>query len=127
VAGGTLLGDTQPLTLDAYGGVDCVGTCIIDFNIECMDFYPGMLTLRWNCYGTYACIPGRVTITDSDDTGSRTRVYAISCVWASTTVPYLCQVMSASVPQGRGAGLAYPVNGSPQVGWFDAQVPPGSG
>jgi hypothetical protein len=104
-----------------------MGTCIIGFNIECMAFHQGMLTLRWNCYDTYACIPGRATITDSDDTSSRTRVYAVSCLWASTAVPYLCQVMSASVPRCRGAGLAYPVNGSPQVGWFDAQVPPGSG
>jgi hypothetical protein len=31
LGGGTLLGDTQPMTLDACGGVDCLDTCIIDF------------------------------------------------------------------------------------------------
>jgi hypothetical protein len=30
VGGGALLGDTQPPALDACGGVDCLGTCIID-------------------------------------------------------------------------------------------------
>jgi hypothetical protein len=32
-----------------------------------------------------------------------------------------------SHPRGRGAGHAYLENGSPRVGWLDAQVPPGSG
>jgi hypothetical protein len=32
-----------------------------------------------------------------------------------------------SRPRGRGASHAYLENGSPRVGWLDAQVPPGSG
>jgi hypothetical protein len=32
--GGALLGDTPPPVLDIYGGVDCLGICIIDFYIE---------------------------------------------------------------------------------------------
>jgi hypothetical protein len=38
LGGDTLLGDTQPSTLDACGGVDCLDTCIIDFYIERMAF-----------------------------------------------------------------------------------------
>jgi hypothetical protein len=38
VGGGALRGDTQPPVLDACGGVDCLGICIIDFYIEHMDF-----------------------------------------------------------------------------------------
>jgi hypothetical protein len=63
---------TQPLALDACGGVDCLDTCIVDFYKECMAFYQGVLTLRSNYYGTYACIPSRVIITDSDGTGPHT-------------------------------------------------------
>jgi hypothetical protein len=45
VVGGSLLGDTQPLDLDACGGMDCLSTCIIDFYIEHVAFYHGLLTL----------------------------------------------------------------------------------
>jgi hypothetical protein len=91
-----------------------------------MAFYQGMLTLHWNYYGTYVCIPGQVTIIDSDETGPRTRVYAIRHVWAPTVMPYLCQVMSASIPRDHNASHAYPVHGSTRVGWLDAWLPPGS-
>jgi hypothetical protein len=49
--GGTLQRDMQPLVLDACGGVDCLGTCIINFYIERMDFtrvclpYVGIITV----------------------------------------------------------------------------------
>jgi hypothetical protein len=39
-------------------GYAYLGTCIIDFYMEHMVFYHGMLTLRWNYYGVYGCIPG---------------------------------------------------------------------
>jgi hypothetical protein len=91
LGGGALLGDTQPLTLDACGGADCLDTYIIDF-----DTYQGMLTSCRNYYSAYACIPSRVTITDSDGMGPRTQVYAIRCAWAPMVVAYLCQVMNAS-------------------------------
>jgi hypothetical protein len=48
-----------------------------------------MITLCWNRYGVYACIPGQATISDSDETGPRTRVYAIRCVWAPIAASYL--------------------------------------
>jgi hypothetical protein len=54
--GGALLGDTQPPTLDAYGGIDCLSACIIDFYIESVAIYYGTLTLCRKCYGTYVCI-----------------------------------------------------------------------
>jgi hypothetical protein len=98
LGGGALLGDTKPLALDACGGVDCLDTYIIDFYTERMTFYMGMLTLCWNYYGAYACIPGQVTITDNDAMGPCTRVYAVRRVWAPVATPYLHQVMSASVP-----------------------------
>jgi hypothetical protein len=75
-----------------------------------------MLTLHWNYYDVYVCITGRVTITDSDGMGPCTRVYAIRRVWAPTVMPYLRQVMSASVPQGRCAGRGYPYMEAPRWG-----------
>jgi hypothetical protein len=47
-----------------------------------------MLTLRWNHYDAYACIPGQVTISDSDGMGPRTQLYAVRCFWAPMAVPY---------------------------------------
>jgi hypothetical protein len=52
VGGGALLEDTQPPVLDACGGVDCLGTCIIVLYKEHMDFtrvclpYAGIITMR---------------------------------------------------------------------------------
>jgi hypothetical protein len=126
LGGVTLLGDTRPPTLDACGDANFLDTSIIDFDIECMALYQGMLALHWNYYGAYACIPGRVTITDSDGMGPRTQVYAARHAWAPVAVPYLHQVMNACFSRGRGANRAYPVHGSPRVRWLDAQVPPGS-
>jgi hypothetical protein len=126
VGSGALLGDTQPAALDTCGGVDCLVTCIIDFYIERMTFYQGMFTLRWNCYGAYAHIPGRATITDSDGKGSCTHGYVVRCAG------FCGRALSSSSngcfhPPRPGADLAYSVNGSPRVGWLDARVPPGLG
>jgi hypothetical protein len=38
VGSGALLGDARPLDLDTYGGVDCLGTYIINVCIGCMAF-----------------------------------------------------------------------------------------
>jgi hypothetical protein len=121
---GALLGDTQPSALNARGGAHCLDTCIIDFYIKCMAFYQGMLTSRWNYYSAYACIPGRVTIIDSDGTGPHTRVYPIRHISAPVAMPYLHQVMNASFSQGGSVGRAYPIRGSPRVRCLDARVPP---
>jgi hypothetical protein len=112
VGGGTLLGETQPLALDAYRIVDCLGTCIIDFYTEHITVYQGMFTLCWGYYCPYACIPGRVTITDSDRTGPRTQVYVVRCTWSSAVVPYFRQVMSASIPGPSQVGVR-----EGQAGW----------
>jgi hypothetical protein len=82
-------GYTQPLVLDAYGGVDCLGTCIMDFYIAHKAFYQGKFTLCWNYYAAYACTPSRITTTDSDGTGPHTRVYVVKCAWALAVMPYL--------------------------------------
>jgi hypothetical protein len=74
----------------------------------------------------YMCIPDRVIITDSDGMGPYSRVYVVGCMSALTVVPYRRWVMSAPIP-GRGAGHAYPENGSSEVGWLDSRVPPGLG
>jgi hypothetical protein len=87
LGGDALLGDTQPPALDTCGGVDCLDTCIIDFDTEHIDFYQGLHTSCWNYYGAYTCIPDRVTIIDSDGTGPRTRVYAIRRAWAHVDMP----------------------------------------
>jgi hypothetical protein len=57
LVGGTLLGDTQLLALDACGGVDCLSTYTIDFYIAHVAFYHGPLTLCGECYGVCMCIP----------------------------------------------------------------------
>jgi hypothetical protein len=51
-------------------------------------FYQGRIALRWTYYDAYACIPGQVTISDSNGTGPCTRVYAIKCAWAPVVIPY---------------------------------------
>jgi hypothetical protein len=38
-------------------------------------------------------------------------------------LPYLRGVMTAPIPQGRGASRFYRKSGSPRVGWLDARVP----
>jgi hypothetical protein len=48
-----------------------------------------MFSLRWDCYDAYACIPGQVTILNSDGMGPYTRVYVVKCAWAPSVVPYL--------------------------------------
>jgi hypothetical protein len=62
-------------------------------------------------------------ITDGDGIGPYTRVHAVGCLPASACL-YHCQVMNAR-PQGRGAGHAYLVGGSPGVEWLSTWVPPG--
>jgi hypothetical protein len=89
LGGGTLLGDTQPPALDACGGADCLDIYIIDFYTKCMAFYQGMYTSHWNYYGAYACIPSRVTITNSDGMGHRARVFVVRRAWAPVAMPYL--------------------------------------
>jgi hypothetical protein len=64
VVGGILLGDTQPPALDTCGDINCLSTCIIDFYIEHVAFYHGLLTLCGECYGAYMCILDRVITTD---------------------------------------------------------------
>jgi hypothetical protein len=54
---GTLLRDTQPLALDACGGIDWPSTYIIDFYIGHVAFYHGPLTLCGECNGACMCIP----------------------------------------------------------------------
>jgi hypothetical protein len=66
VGGGALLGGYACPGLGCLWNVDCLGTCITNFYMECVAFYHMILTLWWNCYGVYVCIPGRVTTTDSD-------------------------------------------------------------
>jgi hypothetical protein len=51
-------------------------------------FYQGMFALRWNYYYAYACVPGQVTITDSDGMGPRTRVYAVRRTCAPAAMPH---------------------------------------
>jgi hypothetical protein len=43
----------------------------------------------WQHFGVYACIPSRAIISDSDETGPSTRVYAVTCEWAPAVVSYL--------------------------------------
>jgi hypothetical protein len=38
VGGGALLGDAKAPGLDIYGGADCLGTCVIEFYMECIAF-----------------------------------------------------------------------------------------
>jgi hypothetical protein len=47
-----------------------------------------MLTLCWNRYDVYACVPGRVTILDSDGAGPALEYMLIGCVWILVVVPY---------------------------------------
>jgi hypothetical protein len=51
-------------------------------------FYQGRITIRWTHGDAYACIPGQVTILDSDGTGPRTQVYVVRCAWAPMAMPY---------------------------------------
>jgi hypothetical protein len=88
MVGDSLLGGTQPLTLDACENIDWLSTCITGFYIEYAAFYHGMFTLCMGCCGMYMCIIDRVTIMDSDETGPCTPVYAVRCAWASTPVPH---------------------------------------
>jgi hypothetical protein len=81
--------NTKALGLDIYGGVDCVGTCVIEFYIDHIVFYLDTLTLRWKHYGVYACIPSRAIISDSDGTSPSTRVYAVRCASAPAAMSYL--------------------------------------
>jgi hypothetical protein len=52
VGGGALLGDVKPPGLDICGGVDCLGTCVIEFYMECIAFtricfpYVGIIIMR---------------------------------------------------------------------------------
>jgi hypothetical protein len=99
VASGTLVGDTQPPTLDACGGIDCLSTCFIHFYIEHVAFYHGPLTLCGECYSVSMCIHDQVITMNSDGTGPCTRVYVVGCTWASMAVPCRRWVMSAPVPE----------------------------
>jgi hypothetical protein len=38
VGGGALLGDAKAPGLDICGGADCLGTCVIEFYMECIAF-----------------------------------------------------------------------------------------
>jgi hypothetical protein len=90
---------TQPPTLVARESIDCLSTCITNFNKEYAAFYHGMFTLCEGCYGAYMCIPDQVTITGSGGMSLYTRVYAIGCAWAPAAVPHHRQVMSAPAPE----------------------------
>jgi hypothetical protein len=122
--GGDLLGDTQPPTLHACGGIECLSTCITDFYIEYVAFYYGTLTLCGKCCGTYVCIPDLVTKIDNDGMGPCTRVYTIGCAWASATFPYHHRVISAPIPEASVMALLFWIAEAPEwEGWTPESLP----
>jgi hypothetical protein len=48
-----------------------------------------MFTLCEGHYGVYACIPGRVILSVSDEMDPSTRVYAVRCACAPAAMSYL--------------------------------------
>jgi hypothetical protein len=102
--------------MDACESIDCLSSCIIDFYIEHTTFYHRTFTLCGGCYNMCMYIPDRVTITDSDGMGPCTRVYAVSCAWASVGVPHHHQVMSAPAP--KAAVLAMLIRRMEAPKWY---------
>jgi hypothetical protein len=88
------------------GGVDSLGTCIIDFYIEHMDFtrvyWPptGIITMRMHV--SLAKFPLHTVMHVS-----------LELLWCICSHSLFHQVMSAFIPRGHGAGCAYSVMKAP--------------
>jgi hypothetical protein len=64
---------------------------------------------------------------NSDEMGPCTRVYAVGCVWASTTVPYCRQVMSAPIPEAVVLAMLIRIAEAPEWDGWKLRSLPGLG
>jgi hypothetical protein len=89
MGGGTFLGDAKPPSLVIRWSVDCLGTCVTEFYMECIVFNRKCLPCVRVIVVFYACLPTQTTIAHCDGIDPITRVYATRCTWAPTATSYL--------------------------------------
>jgi hypothetical protein len=82
------LGNAKSPGLDICGGNDRLGTCVIEFYMECIAFTRICVPYVLNHYYVYACIPRQAAILDGDGMDPSTRVYVVRCAWAPATTSY---------------------------------------
>jgi hypothetical protein len=113
--GGTLLGDTKPSRFDICEGVDCLGTCVIEFYTEHITFtricspYVGIIMVC--IHASLVEIPFQTVME---------RIPVLECILSATCgLLQSCPISSGSEryrPQCPEVGHAYPISESPWEG-----------